>query len=82
MGVISHRTMVDNICKTLNIIMHCKSNKIPSVILSLDFEKAFDSAEYKYILQLLQHMNFGQKFLMAMKAIYDQPKAKLKLNNF
>lgn len=81
MGFIPRRTMMDNIRKTLNVIRHCKTQKITSVILSLDFEKAFDSVEYNYIIWLLQHMNFGPKFLTAMRAIYDQPRATIKLNN-
>lgn len=79
-GFIPHRNMMDNIRKTLNIIRLCKSRKTPSLILSLDFKKAFDSVEYNYILQLLQHMNFGEHFMTAMKAIYNKPKARIKVN--
>lgn len=73
--------MMDNIRKTRNIIRHCRLQGKSSLILSLDFEKAFDSVEYNYIIQLLRHMNFGTNFMTAIEAIYNRPKAKIKLNN-
>lgn len=79
-GFIPHRTMMDNIRKTLNIIQLCKSRKTTSLILSLDFKKAFDSVEYTYILQLLRYMNFGEHFMTAMNAIYSRPRARIKIN--
>lgn len=73
--------MMDNICKTLNIIKHCRTRQIPSVILALDFKKAFDLVEFNYIMQLLHHMNFGDTFLLAMKAIYSKQTARIRINN-
>lgn len=37
------RSMADNIRKVLNIIRLGKKDKVPSLLLALDFEKAFDS---------------------------------------
>lgn len=70
-GFIPTRCMSDNIRRTLNVIHHCRSHHIPSFLLALDFEKAFDSVEFQYIKTLLQNMNFGRKFLTSISALYD-----------
>lgn len=62
-GFIPSRSMLDNICRTLNVIIHCRSYQISSFILALDFEKAFDSVEFDYIKTLLKFMNFEDRFL-------------------
>lgn len=73
--------MADNIRKVLNIIRLGKKEKVPSLLLALDFEEAFDSVEFNYILRLLSFMKFGTKFITAMGAIYSKLKARIRLNN-
>lgn len=62
-GFISHRTIADNIYKTLNIIRFSCFKTTKSLILSLDLEKVFDSMEFQYIKTLLFKINFGECFL-------------------
>lgn len=50
MGFIPNRTMMNNIRRTLVVIHNGRTQKVDSLIFSLDFEKAFDSVEYNYIL--------------------------------
>lgn len=50
------------------------------MLLSLDVEKAFDRVEHSYILALLKYMNFGSRFLTALRALYMPPKASVKVN--
>lgn len=80
-GFIPGRTMSDNIRKTLNLIRHCKQQQIQSLLLALDFEKAFDSVEFLYLQRLLHHMGFGDNFKQAIAVMYQSPTAKLRINN-
>lgn len=73
-------TMADNVRNTLKVIRFSKLNKLPALILALDFEKVFDSVTFNYIIQLLQNMNFEEKFMQAMKAIYNKLMARVKIN--
>lgn len=80
-GFIPGRNILDNVLRTLEVIHYCKARKEdPSLILSLDVEKAFDRVEHSYIVTLLKHMKFGSKFLAALQAIYASPKASVKVN--
>lgn len=46
MGFILQQDIMDNIYKILNLIHYAKTNQVgSSVILSLDFEKAFDQVK-------------------------------------
>lgn len=81
MGFIPNRYIRDNIYRTLDIINYGKRhNEVPSMILSLDIEKAFDRVEPSYIYHLLQFMGFGPKFLQAISVIYGAPKASMRIN--
>lgn len=75
-GFIPSRDIMDNVYKTLDVIHYCKlQDSSSSPILLLDIEKAFDSVEPTYLMTLLDHMDFGPKFKMAIQAIYNQPRA-------
>lgn len=80
-GFIPFRDIMDNVFKMLGVIHYCKSqNMSPSLVLSLDIEKAFDCVESPYIFQILKHMSFGSKFQTAIQAIYKQPSARVRVN--
>lgn len=76
-GFIPSRQISDNIRKTLDVIHHCASQKIPSLIVALDAEKAFDKLETSYLQILLQRMNFGPYFLQDIRTLYLHPVANL-----
>lgn len=52
------------------------------MILLLDFEKAFDSLEWVFIIRVLERLNFGKSFVQWIKCIYSQPCAIIKNNGW
>ena len=50
------------ILNLLNMMEHVNKNKIPAIILLIDFSKAFDSINHKYIQNVLSMYGFGQVF--------------------
>ena len=42
----------------------------PGILLFIDFEKAFDSLEWNFMIKSLQHFNFGNQFINWVKTIY------------
>ena len=43
---------------------------IPGILLSIDFEKAFDSISWDFIFKCMESFNFGQKFISYIKTLY------------
>ena len=58
-GFLKGRFIGENIRLTDGVINHTESNKIPGLLLFLDFEKAFDTMEWSFIWITLDSSNFG-----------------------
>ena len=65
-GFINNRNIAENIFSLIKVIDHCNKEKIPAVILSFDFQKAFDSVEWSVIRSIMETMNFGPVFIEAV----------------
>lgn len=55
-------------------------NTQPSMLLSLDAEKALDRVHWQYLEQTLIEMGFGEKFVSWFQLLYKKPKSKLRVN--
>ena len=51
-------------------MVYTVKNKIPGYITLLDFQKAFDSIEWPFLIKSLKHFNFGPDFISWIKIIY------------
>ena len=54
----------------------------PGVLLSLDFEKAFDTIEWDFMYKCLEKFNFGDKFINLIKTLYNGPNIVIKNNGY
>lgn len=79
-GFIQHRQAQDSIRRTLHIIEEINENKLTAVLLSLDAEKAFDRVNWEFLFQSLHKFGFHQVFIKIIKALYSNPKARIKIN--
>jgi hypothetical protein len=50
------------------------------MIISLDAGKAFDKMQHSFMLKVLERSGIQGPYLNIIKAIYDKPTAKIKLN--
>lgn len=59
---------------------HIVKNKLQAVLLSLDAEKVFDRVSWKFLYRVLQKFGFHQTFIKTIQALYDDPRARIKIN--
>ena len=70
-GYIKGRFIGFNIRQIEDIIIYCDMFDKPGIILSIDFEKAFDTINWKFINDALKAFNFGHNFCNAIKTLYN-----------
>ncbi|KAM9324263.1 myosin-4-like [Gastrophryne carolinensis] len=62
-GFIPGRQAGDNVRRIVHVIHAAEHMKKPTMLLSLDVRKAFDSVSWSYLFQLLQWWGFGESFI-------------------
>lgn len=61
-GFISGRFIGENVRLIYDILFETKQENIPGLLLSIDFQQAFDSISWKFIKKTLNYYNFGPSF--------------------
>lgn len=61
-GFISGRFIGENVRLIYDILFETKQENIPGLLLSIDFQQAFDSISWKFIKKTLDYYNFGPSF--------------------
>jgi hypothetical protein len=76
---IKGRSIINNLRSIQDIIEHYKK-KEPAIIAILDFEKAFDVIEWKFLKKVLQAMNFGENFIGSIFTAYNDIETGILVN--
>ncbi len=79
-GYLKERYIGQNIRIVEDVSFFTKENQLPGILLSIDFEKAFDSLNWNFLYQTLTHLNFGDNFIGYVKTIYNNIESTI-LNN-
>lgn len=79
-GFIPGRQGANNIRRTLNLISCVKNKSQPSMLHSLDTQKAFDRVEWTFLYQTLASFGFHTIFIDWVKMIYKNPKSRIRVN--
>ena len=58
-GFITGRYIGENIRVVYDVLFESKQQQIPGLLLSIDFQQAFDSISWKFIHKVLDYFNFG-----------------------
>ena len=78
-GFINKRYGTNNIRRALNLQQIGKDSKTPSMLLSLDAEKAFDRVDWVFLEQTLNYMGFHDTFVKWVKIFYKNPKSRVRV---
>ena len=69
-GYVKDRNIVENIRTMVDIIHYTKIEKLPGLMISIDFQKAFDSVSWKFLYLTLKKFNFGTSFIHWIETLY------------
>ena len=70
-GFIKGRNISDNLRTLSDIIYYLKDTKKPGILINIDFQKAFDSLNWEFMLLSLAKFNFGTSFIQWIKTLYN-----------
>ena len=70
-GYIKGRFIGCNIRIIEDLIIFTEKNNIPGIIMTIDFEKAFDSMNWQFIDYTLEAFNFGPQYRSYIKTLYN-----------
>lgn len=79
-GFISGRNIAENFVYATDLITTCHKRKVPTVVLKLDFRKAFDSISWPSLDKILLIRGFPAKFKIWINDILSTGKTAILLN--
>ncbi len=79
-GYIEGRFIGQNIRTIEDVIFYCDNENTPGIILTVDYEKAFDSLNWNFMIKSLEMFNFGASFINWIKTLYNNIEAAV-INN-
>ena len=71
-GYVSGRFIGCNIRLIEDILSQTTKLNIAGILLTIDFEKAFDSIRWHFIRKTLENFNFGDRFISYISTLYNQ----------
>lgn len=79
-GFIIQRQGTDNVRRALNLQSLAQKRDTPSMLLSLDAEKAFDRVDWAFLQHTLRQMGFNDIFLRWVQTFYKCPRSRVRVN--
>lgn len=79
-GFLKGRFIGENSRQIFDVLTEAEQNKLPGLLLSVDFEKAFDSIEMKHLHNCLNHYNFGPNICKWIQTLYKDISSRV-INN-
>ena len=71
-GFVKSRLITENLRKFLDVIEYAEVNNVPGVLVSIDFEKAFDKIEYEAVYAAMRWFNFGENLISMIKVLFNE----------
>jgi len=76
------KDIADTILSIKDTIRYMRDKKKEGYIISLDFEKAFDRVDHKYLFDVLKSFGFGENFIKWVRILYKGAVTRIKCNGF
>ncbi len=69
-GFVKNRSIFDGLRTILDVVDESDISQTEGLLLSIDFEKAFDSISWQYMFNTLKSFNFGTEFIQWVQLCY------------
>ena len=79
-GFLKGRYIGENIRLIHDIMIHTETNNIPGLLMSIDYQKAFDSISWRFIEKAMEFFNFGDVFINFFRTIYKNTESNIYIN--
>lgn len=79
-GFTKGRETRDNIIKTCTLVEYVQRTTIPTCLLAIAAEKAFDRVGWRFLAETLIQIGMGPKMLSRILALYSNSRAKVRVN--
>ena len=81
-GFLASCHIAENILKMMNLIKFCDRTKQLAIVVSLDFEKAFDKIEWEAVYEVLLAMGFSKTYVKMIRVLYKKPLTTVMNNGY
>ena len=81
-GFLKGRFIGENIRLLNSVISYTEREKIPGLFLFVDFEKAFDTLEWPFVIKTLSHFGFGKSFISWITLFYTDISSSVQNNGW
>ena len=71
-GFVKGRQITENLCKLLDVITIVEEKDINGILVSIDFQKAFDKVEYSAIFATMNWFNFGPRMIAWVELLFKE----------
>ena len=69
-GYVPGRDISYNIRKLIDMLMYLERENIPAIVITIDFEKCFNSLSHEALFESMKYFNIGDYFISWVKMIY------------
>ncbi len=76
------RFIGNNLRLVMDIFDYCEQENKPGALILLDYQKAFDTIEWKFMFEVLRKFNFGEDFIRWINIMYTKPTFSVKNNGW
>ncbi|XP_078158180.1 uncharacterized protein LOC144553861 [Carex rostrata] len=74
------RSMMESFLVAREFLNYCKKHKLPAILYKVDFEKAFDTVDWCFLMNLLIERGFPPKWITAVLEILQSASSAVRVN--
>ena len=76
------RSIFDALRAIDDVVDYSKRNCLSGILIAIDFEKAFDTLEFNFLIRILHKFNFGPSFIHWIRILYKDVSSAVMNNGF